>query len=224
MDIPSQTDSQNYIIHDQVFSFKPCFNGNLFPYYDLISGCNTLYFEEDYNKSIYSLFNTPIDEELPISLKTIVFNWIFNSNVILPKELLYLTFGYRFNQPVKLPSKLLYVKFGYSFNQNVKLPPTLCSLTLGLDFNSVFTNCNMSNTVLPESLKFLSIQSNCSQCVNNLPNGLEELVCGPLFDLPIDNFPNSLKSLWIQNPKYSHSLWKVPKTIERFKLGYVIQK
>lgn len=217
----SQINPQNFTIRKWSFTFKPYFNENITPYHDLIAYCDTLSFEEDYDKSIYSSFNTEITF-LPISLKTIIFNWIFNSNVILPNELEYLTFGYRFNQPIKLPPKLLYVKFGYSFNQNVKLPSTLCSLTLGLEFDSKLSG--IGGRALFPSLKFLSIQSNCKQCIEELPDGLEELVCGPLFDLPIDNFPSNLKRVWIQNSKYTHGLEQVPRTIKWLKLGYVVQK
>lgn len=176
-----------------------------------------IYFKNNYDKeskyndkSSYNIsnFDAYIDD-LPISIKTIVFSDKFNNYLDnLPDSITSLTFGPKYFQPLdNLPNSLttlkLYCKITAS--ELYDLPNSIIELTL---FNNEYTNYEY----IPDTVKSLTILSDCK--INKFPNSIRQL---HLFaNVLFDELPDTITYLTI-GKEFKRKFNKYPKELKEIK-------
>jgi len=171
-----------------------------------------------------SVFNHPIKDFLPKTLKSLHLSDLFSHSIEeLPEDLETLIFGLTFNQTLpKLPDNIKKMQFGIEFNQSVdNLPIGLKELIFDGDFNQTIDN-------LPEGLEILKILSNLppdnysyfgtqfNQTLDNLPSTIKKIWMGIEFNQPADFLPVNLDKLTLSQ-KFNQELNNLPVNLRKLK-------
>ena len=165
-----------------------------------------------------SRFNKPV-ENLPSSLKTLIFGFHFNQRVDnLPPNLNKLIFDHDFNQPIdNLPVGLNSLVFRYywlgsKFNQPIShLPPDLTRIAFGKNFNQ-----DIDNLLLPLILTHISFGNEFNKSISNLSKcpALRHLTLSEKYDQPLDYLPDIVPNLkHITFNKFNRQLPFLPRKL-----------
>lgn len=161
-------------------------------------------------KNKTDLENIPLDKDLYV-----VFNNLFNEDIILPPNVKKLKTGEKFNKELILSEGLTHLTL-YRNLKNIKYPNSLKYLKI------IYNIRNIELDKLPEGLTYLILPNYWSQSLDNLPSSLLYLEFGMDSTLNLDNLPIGLTVLKIGR-NYSGNLDNLPITLKEIKFSGVLK-
>lgn len=157
-----------------------------------------------------NLFNRQI--LLPTSIIHLTFGSYYDQETIIPPLVTHLIFGRLYNKPTVLHDGIIFLEFGNRYNRSTNLPNSLKHLIFGSGY--------YRKTILPSSITHVTF-GNCFNYEVNIPNSVTHLTFGGKYNMHTI-VPNSVTHLTFGNEYNQDTL--IPKSVKYLKFGHDFNK